>query len=75
MSMINQPSRALIPRVYLGLSDLLKSLRLRDTSCFVTDVKAPGMAEVKRHSHLVGSNMRVAPIVSASVAFQQAGRP
>jgi hypothetical protein len=75
MSMSDQPSRAPIPRVYLGLSDLLKSLRLRDTCCFVTDVKAPGMAEVKRHSYLIGSNMRVAPIVSASVAFQQAGRP
>jgi FixJ family two-component response regulator len=53
----------------------LKSIRLRDTSCLVTDVKAAGMAEVMRHRHLVGSNMRVPPIVSASVMFQQTGRP
>jgi hypothetical protein len=29
----------------------------------------------KRHSRLVGSNMRVAPIVSAGVAFKRTGGP
>jgi FixJ family two-component response regulator len=52
----------------------LKSIRLRDTSYLVTDMKAPGMAEFKRHRHLVGSNMRVAPKVQASCSTGLAGR-
>jgi FixJ family two-component response regulator len=64
-----------IAEAFEHAGDFLKSNRLRYTSCLVADVKTPGSAGLKPHSHLVGSNVRVAPIVSASVAFQQAGRP
>jgi len=64
-----------IAEAFEQAGNYLKSNRLRFTSCLVADVKTPGRVGLKPHSHLVGSNIRVAPIVSASVALQQAGRP
>ena len=59
--------------VFESAEDFLRSPRIDDTSCLITDVQMPGMSGLEFRSRLVAQGRRI-PIIFITAFPEQSGR-
>ena len=58
--------------VFASAGDLLKSRRLREVSCLITDMRMPNMTGLELHQHLVASNRGIPTILMTAYPDERA---